>query len=117
MTDLDKFIEGLVKVKYPEPPKKPYLSHSHTSEAALAYANQLAEYEMLFQNYKEQLRLYRQNEDANHELIKDFIIENVLMNIPEQYREKLWHFAWNREHGSGYNEVCSFLDELTEIFE
>lgn len=40
----------------------------------------------------------------------------ILETIPEQYREKIYNFAWDLGHAYGYKEVLLYLQDLADIF-
>lgn len=51
--------------------------------------------------------------DAISKYIQD---ESGLNSIPEQYRSKVYAYAWDQGHSSGYYEVYNYLISLVDIF-
>ena len=75
------------------------------------YTKESAEYEKSVNAYKEEfVRLYG--------LLEDMIKEDSGLNtIPEQYRDKVYSYAYQQGHSSGYGEVYNYLLDLVDIFE
>ena len=42
--------------------------------------------------------------------------EKLLEQVPEQYRDKLWEYAYMQGHSCGYQEVYNYMLDLVEIF-
>ena len=108
--------EKLAERKYAEKPVKPKMT-GNTSEDAKKYAIDLEDYEFQMDVYRE-LRV----ECAAHNLAIEQEIESRikedsgLNSIPEQYRDKVWSYAWSQGHSAGYHEVQNHLVNLVGIF-
>lgn len=89
-----------------------------SSESLKAYAEAMEKYEN-YEVAKEEARKIQSEEAINvYEIIVEFIKEKSGLNtIPEKYREKVYRFAYENGHSSGYTEVYYYLQELVEIFE
>jgi len=67
-------------------------------------------------DYKNAKALYNQREGEIYELVKHDMLEYVgLLNHPKA--NKIWSYAWEQGHSSGYSEVYNVLLGLTELFE
>jgi hypothetical protein len=104
---------------YPEMPKKPSLTkynatpqdYREYASALETYANEKEEYDKLLKEYKEK----RMNLETT---VQKFIWYNTGLNdiVPEQYREKVWSYAYDLGHAYGYSEIQNYLLDLVDIF-
>lgn len=103
---------------YPEKPRKPVLHTGANSEAIRVYADAFAVYEGKFAEFEAERTIYYQRKGEIEHMVADLIkSESGLNSIPEQYRKKVWEFAWEEAHGNGYYEVYLYLQRLVEVFE
>lgn len=80
------------------------------SKAVILYEKELEEY--TFKN-----EFYRQESNRLWNLLEEKIKEDSGLNdIPEQYRNKVYSYAYQEGHSSGMGEVYNYLIELVEIF-
>ncbi len=102
----------------PEKPKKPILSNPHTSQDAAKYTSDLALYETRMVRYKEESDAHRNHCNEISRVIEEYIKDEAGISIvPEQYRDKLYRYAYSEGHSSGYYQVFNTLTQLIEIFE
>lgn len=102
---------------YPDRPKKPFLTKGAGSVAAQKYAEELAAYESENETCKQARDAAQEHNRKVNELIETLIREESGLNlIPEQYRDKVYAYAWQTGHSSGYSEVYNHLSELVDIF-
>jgi hypothetical protein len=88
-----------------------------TSDEALKYATDLKEYEAADAKYKEFMAERSKESNRIHQLTEELIREESGLNdIPEQYRDKTYSYAYNQSHGFGMQEVYHTLLDLVEIF-
>ena len=83
------------------------------------YKNEVAyPYKKGYENsddYQNAKALYNQREGEIYELVKHDMLEDVgLLNHPKA--NKIWSYAWEQGHSSGYSEVYNVLLDLTELF-
>lgn len=108
------------KSLYPEyikAPNKPKLEYPHTSQQALDYSSSLKQYE-------EDVEVYNSNQsfrDAQIHMINDQIValikdDSGLYDIPKQYQDKVYAYAYEDKHSDGMYQVYLTLTELVAIF-
>lgn len=104
--------------EYPSRPIKPILHKDANSKEVLEYAEQLKNWELDSVIYKEQLEIYKHNQNEIDSIIKEFIIDVAGISIvPQQYRDKLYAKAYEDGHSNGFYEIYNCLQSLIEIFE
>lgn len=102
---------------YPDKPKAPVLSKRHSEHELEQYVLDFDYYQKADADYKEQLSVYIEEKALLLEALENFIKERTgFERVPEQYRAKVWHLAWDLGHSSGYNSVQYYLEQLIEIF-
>jgi len=105
---------------YPKRPTKPLQSHFDKNSSGMRmYADKLEEYEKDFEVYTSEMKKYRDHKNILDSQIVDFIKDFSGLNsiVPEQYRSKVYTYAYQQGHSSGYSEVAIILENLVEIFE
>lgn len=108
--------EKLAGRKYVENPIRPRL-HGNSFEDAKQYAINMEVYEEEMCSY-----LTIKAECEAHNLAIEQEVEarikedSGLNSIPEQYRDKVWRYAWEEGHSAGYHEVQIHLINLVDIF-
>lgn len=100
-------------VFYPDKPSKPFLKNNHSSYDVLTYAKELELYEKANEVYK----INKQKYDEIKGKIENHLIERMkdaagLNTIPEQYRDKVYSYAWSEGHSSGFYEVYLKLNNI-----
>lgn len=104
-------------MKYPDRPVKPILKKDHSVADAKQYASDLEQHlkaELTYKKEKETVIEYNDKLDNELEI---FVKQSAgLDTIPEQYRAKVWSYAWERSHHAGYGEVYGTLSNLVDIF-
>lgn len=123
--DLEKFsireaIEYVMSLELPytAAPKKPSLK-SHTSTDATEYAEELKQYEKELE-----IHTYNTIERRSISTQLDAVLEEYIKQesgfysyIPENKQDKVWAYAWQQGHSSGYSEVYNYLIDLIDLFE
>lgn len=109
--------EKLAERKYAERPIKPFSPKDHSADGFIAYGQRLKIYEAEMDEY----RLRKAECDAHNLAIEQEIEARIkedsgLNSIPEQYRDKVWRYAWDQGHSAGYHEVQNHLVNLVGIF-
>ena len=56
------------------------------------------------------------NDEINEVFLEYLKEKSGLNTIPKQYRDKVYSYAYQQGHSSGYGEVSSYLIELVDIF-
>jgi hypothetical protein len=103
---------------YPQKVVKPSLKNNPTSQEAKEFAENLEKYEKEIEDYNTRKREVQEYNSEIEGLIIDFIKEESGLNsIPEQYREKVYYYAWQQSHSDGYYSVFCTIQNLVEIFE
>lgn len=102
---------------YPVKPKVPVLNRGHTEQELQQYAQDFANFQEASARYVERMFTYTEEHALLIEALENFIKDRTgFERVPEQYRAKVWHLAWDLGHSSGYNSVKYYLDHLIEIF-
>jgi hypothetical protein len=100
-----------------ERPHKPILANKATSDDVFIYGNLLKGYEDQMEKYKADKAVYDQ---ANHDIesvIEEYVkSEAGLDDVPEQYRAKVYSYAYQEGHSSGWSGIYNHLIELVDIF-
>lgn len=118
--------EGLKYIDFfrPDYPTKPSTPKT-PDPIMLDYLEQVKNYAIAAEKYVEEQKLYAERKKTytewnndSFEIKKEFIWKEAGMNtVPEQYREKVWSFAWREGHSNGFSEVYCYLCDLVDIFE
>lgn len=106
------------KIEYKRKPSKPFLKSTKPTEAEIGtYTAELSMYNDDLEKYNENEKLYRKENSNRTAAIEDFIKEESGLNtIPEQYRNKVYSYAYDDAHSNGYYEVYLKLEKLVDIF-
>ena len=103
--------------QYPERQKSPHLPSKHTSEDARKYADEMDAFEKLKKDYDKEMLAWKERENSINSVIVDYIKDMASLDtVPEQYREKVYAYAWDNGHSDGYYEVYLKLESLVDIF-
>ena len=103
--------------EYPDEPKRPILPHKPSAAEARKYADEMEEYEKLKSNFKNVKGAYTRARNEVDTLIEQLIGEESGLNsIPEQYRTKVYGYAYEQGHSRGYSEIYNYLCSLVDIF-
>jgi hypothetical protein len=118
LSDMIEIIRNSNNVNLPEYPHKPHLDSKHSSYDVLKYAEDLKQYEIDIKKYNAEHIKYRNENYRLNNLIKELVcIEASLDTVPEKYREKVYSYAYEHSHSTGYYEVYLTLCNLVDIFE
>lgn len=100
-------------------PKEPLLiSNKPTKEDIDTYTKKVEQYNTDLAEYKIKDRIYETESRRLWNLLEEKIKEESGLNtIHEQYRDKVYSYAYQQGHGSGYSEVYNYLLDLVNIFE
>lgn len=108
-----EFVEGQYEAQIPSA-SKPVLPRNGTPQDYIDYAAELEAYEKIkYSNSALNQAIIERNNERKTILI-DFIKSKS--NIPEQYLDKAWNFAWRHAQSSGMYEEWYIFDELENIF-
>jgi hypothetical protein len=116
-------IEERKKVVIPEYKTKPRTSEFYkknndpTAKELRAYADAVEGHEK-YNRARDKAQKKQRNATPNTgDLMEQFIRhESGLVDIPKRYQDKVYRFAWEQGHSSGYSEVFYYLQELVGIF-
>lgn len=111
---INEYLTSIFVIK----PKEPILkSLRPTSEEIGNYDILKRKHEYELSSYREKKDFYLSERHRLHSLLEDKVKEDSGLNqIPEQYRDKVYSYAYQKGHGSGMSEVKCYLEELVEIF-
>lgn len=102
------------KLEYPKMPSRPLLSRKPTVKEAEEFVEKLRVYTQQEIEYKAKKEKYVKEEGRLHNLFKaDCLKEVGLENHPK--KDKIFSYAWQKGHSSGYSEVFYYLSEVSEI--
>lgn len=104
------------KISYPEKPKKPFIdSKIATPRMYREHAAALEFYEIEKEKYDEKRKAYDEEDYRLEQEFKKNALEEVgLTNHPKA--DKIYAYAWQEGHSSGFSEVFNTLLELSELF-
>jgi hypothetical protein len=115
---LEQYLRNRYMVENPVKPSRPVLQKDATSDDALKYAELLKRFESDSEVFMSELKVYKDKCQLIDKQIVDLIYDiSGLNNIPEQYRDKVYNYAYQAGHAYGYQEIYSKLQDLVEIFE
>lgn len=99
-------------------PREPLLnSNKPTKEDIDSYTTKLELYSTDLAGFKTKNEFYKSENSRLYSLLEDLIKEESGLNeIPEQYRAKVYSYAYQQGHSSGYSEVYNYLLDLVGIF-
>lgn len=96
---------------------KPKWKDHFTSVDATAFAKELEAWELDKIVTDEAKAKWKQQEIEDDQVLEIYIKDAAnFKDIPEQYRDKVWSYAWSDGHSNGYSEVFNILCSLVEIF-
>lgn len=108
----------LTEMTYPKAPIEPKIGKTPSIEEVEVYLEKKKEYDNLMSSYPTIEKSAQENNSKIIEAIEDFIRkESGLTEIPKQYQDKVYSYAYQQGHSYGYCEVFNILLNLVEIFE
>jgi len=112
ITTPEKFSARMRNLKYPKIPQKPLLNYSIDAEY---YVNNLKKYEIHYSDFIKAKKKYSDESNKIYQEFKIWAIEDCgLNNLPN--KKEVFSYAWMKGHSSGFYEVYSILEELSELF-
>ena len=116
--EAEKLYNELKQEYYPKKDTKPYLKQNPTASEARKYAIALEKYESEESIRKQVKEDYVAINSGLRDVLEYKVKDSAgLFEIPEQYRDKAYKFAYNAGHSCGMSEVYVVLTELLEIFD
>ena len=107
-----------LRMRYPETPKKPYLSKGADSNMAKQYANDLEQYEGEMITYREEKEKYNEHSNKIDSVLTEYVKEISGLNmLPEKYKAKVYSLAWSNGHSEGFYGIYNQLRDLVDIFQ
>ena len=115
----DKIREYLSSLFVSKPSVPKLKSNSPSQEEMKIYSEALLSYEKDLEDYRYKNDFYREERIRLYDLLEDKVKEESGLNdiVPEEYRAKVYSYAYQQGHGSGYSEVYNYLLDLVNIFE
>ena len=112
-------IREYLRELYVSKPKEPSLkSLKPTQEDMTLFLSEKEKYKIDLEEYKIKNTFYGDESMKLYSLLEEKIKDDSGLNsIPEQYRDKVYSYAYEQGHGSGYGEVYNYLLDLVEIFD
>ena len=112
-------IREYLRELYVSKPKEPSLkSLKPTEEDMTLFLSEKEKYKIDLEEYKIKNTFYGDESMKLYSLLEEKIKDDSGLNsIPEQYRDKVYSYAYQQGHGSGYGEVYNYLLGLVEIFD
>lgn len=104
---------------YPSMPSKPRLTKNPNAEEARKYANEVDNFEFVMAQYRKEKEAYSAISSPLECLFTDLTkdLSGLNTSVPEQYRDKVYSYAYQRGHSSGHSEILNCLYDLVAIFE
>ncbi len=114
----EKEIKTYLNDLYPHRPEEPKLRNVTPTEEELSiFLAEKEEYQKLSKEYETNNDFYESESKRLYDILDDIIREDSGLNgIPEQYRDKVYSYAYENGHSSGYIEIYNYLLDLVEIF-
>jgi len=112
-----EYVQGL-EPDFIQRPTRPTL-RVHTSTAATEYAKELEEYELAQVEYETNSQIRGTQVREMYVILEDYLKDEAGLYtiVPKANQNKVWAYAWQQGHSSGYSEVYSYLVDLVELFE
>ncbi len=112
-------IREYLRELYVSKPKEPSLkSLKPTEEDMTLFLSEKEKYKIDLEEYKIKNTFYGDESMRLYPLLEEKIKDDSGLNsIPEQYRDKVYSYAYEQGRGSGYGEVYHYLCNLVEIFD
>jgi hypothetical protein len=113
-------IREYLSTLYVTKPKKPLLvTTTPTAELVEEYKVALQNYETAFKEYQIKMIFMGDEQKRLFTLLRNLIKEESGLNtiVPAKYRDKVFSYAYEQGHSSGYLEVYHYLCNLADIFE
>jgi hypothetical protein len=107
------------KIETPPYPKKPFLSKEKKNDvkAVEEHLKNLKQYDIEKKTYDYAVSEIAPINSEIEEVFLEYMKERAGLNtVPEQYRDKVYSFAYQLGHSSGYGEVSNYLMDLVDIF-
>lgn len=113
-----EFVKKL-EPEYKPRPRKPFLSSN-------AISSEVEKYAVLLKQFELDIADYENLQQSNRELCRDLnsVLEEYIKKeaglfetVPEDKQSKVWNYAWQQGHSSGYTEIYNYLLDIVELFE
>lgn len=113
-----KYVRGL-EPEYSQRPSKPILASKHTAVEVKEYAKSLEQYDIDLAEYSAKKEEDNKVRQELNEVLEDYLkdMSGLYDVVPKANQNKVWNYAWEQGHSSGYSEVYGYLQELVELFE
>lgn len=110
---------GGLEPEYIQRPSKPILASKHTAVEVKEYAKNLEQYDIDLAEYSVKEKADNEVRIALNEVLEDYIkdMSGLYDIVPKANQNKVWAYAWQQGHSSGYSEIYNYLQELVELFE
>lgn len=78
----------------------------------------MKEYEVAVQRYNDEWKIRMEESQRLNNLLDEFIKVKSELNdiVPEEYRDKVYSYAYNQSHSEGHTGIYNTLCELVNIF-
>jgi len=98
--------------------QKPNLKTNATYNEILEYAELVKEYEIKKADIDTKRTTYRELKIEIDSITTEYIKQEADLNsVPEQYRDKLYNYAYAKSHSNGFYSIYQELLDLIYIFE
>lgn len=113
-----KYVEKL-EPKYIQKPIRPNLKFNPSSTEAREYTANLEQYETDLVEYEIKNDERSKISGELYLVLEDYIkdMAGLYEVVPKANQSKVWAYAWQQGHSSGYGEIYGYLSELVELFE
>jgi hypothetical protein len=124
--DLEKYTayEACEHIRKLEPlytsrPSKPTLKINASSSEVKQYASELEEWELSLVEYTANKEIRDIEARQLYDVLEEYLKEEsgFYQYVPKESQNKVWSYAWQQGHSSGYSEVYNYLLDLVGLFE
>ena len=111
----EEYIRSLVT--YPDSPRRPSRPTKDNSETLTVYLKEIKGYEINKGIYDREWEEAQAESEFYTLILAEYMKElSGLNDIPEQYRNKVYCYAWSEYHSNGLSEIYNHLLDLVDIF-
>lgn len=104
---------------YVRRPIKPLPKINANSKELREHLEVLEQWELEISEYGKVSKKQREDSCERNSILEDYIKDQsgLYTVVPKDKQDKVWAYAWQQGHSSGYSEVAYYLQEIIEIFE
>lgn len=104
---------------YKSRPSKPIVKLNANSKELREHLTLLEQWELDITEHEKVTSKERKISNERNTVLENYIKDQAGLFdvVPKDKQDKVWNYAWQQGHSSGYSEIYNYLIELVELFE